>query len=917
MIDPQSIPTTPTNPPAQEANESALPQSSQRGPTQTSTSDTLAAPGLRFGRFTLQRFHARGGLGEVHVAVDEELRREVALKRMQQRCTIDPGARRRFINEAETTAKLEHPGVVPIHGLVHDESGQPCYAMRFIQGECLAESIRKWHATGADFAALPFRQLLQRFVIVCQTIAFAHSKHVIHRDIKPANIMLGPYGETLVVDWGLARNVVSGQQQVVSEEDEMSSTMDFTPPSTDERIYTQAGQALGTLGYMAPEQAAGRWTAVGSASDIYGLGATLYELLTGQRSICSRDRSEALQRAQAGQFTAPRMLQADAPKALEAICLKAMAFEPSQRYAAADELARDVEHWLADEPVSAFAESWSVRSGRWIRRHRTLAASAVAVLVMALVAVLVVLALTSRHATQLEQTNNALTTAKRDADDRFRLAKNAVDKYLNAITGDPDLNRNDFYKLRKKLLETAVPFYEQLAAARPADARQVAARGLAFGRLAHVRREMGDAKSAVADFTRMRDIFESLANAYTDVPAYRSELGNCYNALGIELAKLGQLPDAERALRRAIDIQEKLATDFSDVPEHGLALAISYNNLGDQLKSQDDRRREAEDCFRDAARISEKLVEGFPNYDEARFELANSYNNVGTMLQHFREMPKAEEAYRKGLEARKQLAAKFPDNIVYRNELAESHNNLGSVLQDLKRLSEAEESLTSALEIHLQLSNEFPNVARYRLALGAEYVNLGHLNVERGRAADSLAWYAKAISLLEPLVTKEPRLVIERHFLRNAHSGRARAFDKLLRHGDAVKDWDRMLELNQIPADNALIRTLRAKSLARAGDHARAVAEANALAEAKDVAGPTLYDLGCACALASAAVKGDVRLQDQYAARAVEILRQAVAKGYKDAPHMKQDRDLDALRERDDFKKLLAELEVASSSGKP
>src|SRR5262249_28240919 len=130
----------------------------------------------RYGRFALQRFHAKGGLGEVHIAVDEELRREVALKRMQERCAADPGARRRFLNEAEITAKLEHPGVVPIHGLVQDENGQPCYAMRFIEGKTLAEAIRHFYESRQSFDSLSFRMLLQRFISVGQTIAYAHSK---------------------------------------------------------------------------------------------------------------------------------------------------------------------------------------------------------------------------------------------------------------------------------------------------------------------------------------------------------------------------------------------------------------------------------------------------------------------------------------------------------------------------------------------------------------------------------------------------------------------------------------------------------------------------------------------------------------------------------------------------------------------
>src|SRR5262245_58841 len=161
------------------------------------------SPGATASRYVPLRPHARGGLGEVHVARDAELHREVALKRIQAPYAQDPESRRRFLLEAEVTARLEHPGVVPVYGLVQDDHGQPCYAMRLIQGETLQEAIRRFHEAdrpGRDPAErrLALRGLLGRFVAVCNTVAYAHSRGVLHRDLKPANVLLGKYGETLV-----------------------------------------------------------------------------------------------------------------------------------------------------------------------------------------------------------------------------------------------------------------------------------------------------------------------------------------------------------------------------------------------------------------------------------------------------------------------------------------------------------------------------------------------------------------------------------------------------------------------------------------------------------------------------------------------------------------------------------------------
>jgi serine/threonine-protein kinase len=227
-------------------------------------------------RYSILRPHARGGLGEVFVARDEELRREVALKEIQERHADHPESRARFLLEAEITGGLEHPGVVPVYGLGHYGDGRPFYAMRFIRGDSLKHAIDGFHKDKATLPtgerALRLRQLLGRFVDVCNAIAYAHARGVLHRDLKPGNIMLGKYGETLVVDWGLAK--ATGKADVELTEGLLVSSADSG--------LTQAGRALGTPAYMSPEQAAGHLDQLGPRSDVYSLGATLYCLLTGR-----------------------------------------------------------------------------------------------------------------------------------------------------------------------------------------------------------------------------------------------------------------------------------------------------------------------------------------------------------------------------------------------------------------------------------------------------------------------------------------------------------------------------------------------------------------------------------------------------------------------------------------------------------
>jgi serine/threonine protein kinase len=379
-------------------------------------------------RFRILRPHARGGLGQVYVAHDEELHREVALKEIQGRHADHAESRTRFLLEAEITGGLEHPGIVPVYGLGQYADGRPFYAMRFIRGDSLKDAIDRYHraereaqsaeralqAVGASRSALgaprtlEFRQLLRRFIDVCNAIAYAHSRGVLHRDLKPGNIMLGKYGETLVVDWGLAKSGVRGQESGISKEiDEQS----LRPSSVSGSAETQAGSAIGTPQFMSPEQAQGRLDLLGPASDVYSLGATLYCLLTGKPAFVDQEVGTILQKVQRSDFPRPCQLKQDVPPPLEAVCLKAMALKPAQRYCSPRDLADDIEHWLADEPVQAYPEPRRARLARWARRHKPLMAGAAALLFTAVIALSLGLVL-------LGQANTEIREAKQQAEKR-------------------------------------------------------------------------------------------------------------------------------------------------------------------------------------------------------------------------------------------------------------------------------------------------------------------------------------------------------------------------------------------------------------------------------------------------------------------------------------------------------------------
>jgi serine/threonine protein kinase/tetratricopeptide (TPR) repeat protein len=429
-----------------------------------------------------------------------------------------------------------------------------------------------------------------------------------------------------------------------------------------------------------------------------------------------------------------------------------------------------------------------------------------------------------------------------------------------------------------------------------------------FNNLGILLRDLGQWAAAENAWRRALEIREKLAADFPTVPDYRQELATSLNNLGVLLRDLGQWAAAENAWRRTLEIRKKVAADFPTVPQARLELAGSHHNLGVVLK-ESGQLPAAEQSYRRALEIQERLVADFATVPQYRQELAWTHNSLGLLLRGMGHWPAAEQAYRRALDIREKLAADVATVPQYRLELARSHTNLGLLLADMGQRPAAEQAYRRALDIHEKLAADFPTVPQYHLDLAGSYVNFGNLLRDHEQAEVSLDWYAKAIARLVPLVQQEPRLVTERLYLRNAHWGRAQALDKLARHAEAVKDWDRALALNSLAVDKPRLRCGRALSLAYAGEHGKAVIEANALAEAKDITGATLYDLGCVCALA-AAVKDNRKRQEEYAARAVAMLRLAVGRGYNDAAHMKEDKDLDALRDREDFKKLLAELEA-------
>ncbi|MCA9067402.1 MAG: serine/threonine protein kinase [Planctomycetaceae bacterium] len=325
-------------------------------------------------RFTRLRMHAQGGLGIVFKAFDEDLGREVAVKILaeaqnpfyEESCT-------RFLRESEVMGRLRHPGIIPVLTRGETLDGRPFYVMPFLEEGSLEKAINQFHEDFPTYRPreAQFRDLLTRYMSACKTVAYAHSRGVVHRDLKPHNIMLGRYGETLVIDWGLAERSdrkdehrLTGEQSIVLRNASSSSTSGgFTPQ------------------YASPEQFDGNLP-IGPPSDIYSLGAILYKLVTGVPPLTATTLGEIRQAGLRGEFPPPRDRNRSVPKPLQAICLKALHKDPAQRYESAELLALDVEAYIADATVSAFEEDFVGRSARLVRQHWPVVLAGMAALLM-------------------------------------------------------------------------------------------------------------------------------------------------------------------------------------------------------------------------------------------------------------------------------------------------------------------------------------------------------------------------------------------------------------------------------------------------------------------------------------------------------------------------------------------------------
>ncbi len=662
--------------------------------------------GEPLGDFQILREVGRGGMGVVYEAIQLSLGRRVALKILPFASTLDSRQLQRFKNEAQAAACLHHTNIVPVFA-TGVERGVHYYAMQFIDGHTLDEAIEllrkdrrpdlvepgnkgasapsprcpgvcgdlssttvvlaELSTLRASRPATYFRKVAELGIQAAEALEHAHDMGIIHRDMKPGNLLIDERGNLWIMDFGLAH---------VQSDAKLTMTGDF----------------MGTLRYMSPEQALANRVLVDHRTDLYSLGATLYELLTLQPAVGGTDKHEVLRKIAFEEPKAPRKIDRNIPAELDTIVLKCLEKEPESRYGTARELAEDLRRFLMHEPIRARPANLARRIAKWSRRHRYLVTSAIVLLFVAVVALATSTLLVLRQ-------KNIAEAEKQRADERFLMAWQAVDDMYTQFAEKWLAQRPRLQPVQRLFLEKALRFYERCAQEQSTSPRVRRDTARAHHRVADIQEALGNHERALAAYGQAIEISEELVAEFPVAVDYRAQLADHHSHLGLLLRKRGDYEKAAKHLRKALEIRTNIADQSNQPDDHLLLVANSHLNLSALLEDIGDEAGPIKH-YRQALAIQEDLVARGADNAKLKDQLAYTHRCLGH--------------HEKALEIQLELARSDPHNPEYQQELHRTYSVLGQLSYDDGDRAKAEEQWNKALGISTVLVRDYPDVPEHR-----------------------------------------------------------------------------------------------------------------------------------------------------------------------------------------------------------
>jgi tetratricopeptide (TPR) repeat protein len=893
-------------------------------PNVTTGSESTAAPStvpsLPSQRYSLLAEIACGGMGVIWRATDSALGREVAVKVLHDKFAPDSAAARRFAAEARITAQLQHPAIPPVHDFGNLPDGRPFLAMKLIKGRTLQELLRQRSDPAADRG-----RFLAVFEQVCQALAYAHAHQVIHRDLKPGNVMVGGFGEVQVMDWGLAK-VLTETAAPVPPTGEQVETVAGTLIRGSDSLYTQAGSVLGTLAYMPPEQAAGEIGKVDQRSDVFGLGAMLAVILTGRPPYFGPDNDAVRVMAIRGDLAAclERLDGCGAEAELVTLCKRCLAFAPADRPGNAGVVAEEIagvraaaeERARAAERERAAAEARAAEQ----RRKRRWQLAAAGMVVLALLAGLGGLAAFLRAQ---KQANADLQAANQREHERFELALEAIKTFHTGVSEDALLKEEEFKSLRERLLGEAARFYGKLQRMLEGQPDAASQRALAesYFLLAELTTLIGSYDDALALHRRALELRRQRAargELGAELEVARSLLGVA-DCLGVrsEYAEARTAADEARHLAEAADPSDEALAVVAD----------SYESLGVvsfNLREWKEYHHQVEQ----ALVIRQKLADANSRDASLREKLVQTYGFVGVALGYLGRNKESLQAYETAIEIAEKEARSNPGNASLQDNLARVHYMRGEAMhQQTGKLKEALSEYATAIEIEQKAIDANPAVSRYKDWQAAFILCRGHVLAQLGKSKEALQAYQEATKIQQHLADSRPAFILFQVGLADSRTAIGHALIALGRPSEALAEFDKAVLIYRKLTDtqrkryhssiayHVRNRGIALQKLSRQGEAVAAYRESVTMLEGLARPLPAnLYALACSYALLHgiAGEKGSgLTAADAHDAgeHALATLRRAIAAGYHDLANLRKDTDLDSLRTRPDFQKLLAEVE--------